>query len=74
MSRLKYENVNRYTKIKHFTKLHPNLYLKITPADIFTCKVELHQWRSQKAEKAAHIKRRLLDQAMFLFNCVPFQN
>ena len=26
------------------------------------------------AEKVTHIKGRLLDQAMILFNCVPFQN
>ena len=31
------------------------------------------QWRSQNAEKVTHIKRRLLDQAMILFDCVPFQ-
>ena len=31
------------------------------------------QWRSQNAEKARHIKGRLLAQAMILFNCVPFQ-
>ena len=30
------------------------------------------QWRSQKAEKVKHIKGRLLDHAMILFNCVPF--
>ena len=30
--------------------------------------------RSQNAEKATHIKGRLLDQAMILFNCVPCQN
>ena len=32
------------------------------------------QWRSQNAEKVTHIKGRLLDQAVILFNCVPFQN
>ena len=32
------------------------------------------QWRSQKAEKVMHIKGRLLDQALVLFNCVPFYN
>ena len=31
------------------------------------------QRRSQSAEKVMHIKGRLLDQAMILFNCVPFQ-
>ena len=31
------------------------------------------QWRSQNAEKVTHIKGRLLDQAVILFNCVPFQ-
>ena len=33
-----------------------------------------NQWRSQNAEKAMHTKGRLLDQAMILFNRVPFQN
>ena len=32
------------------------------------------QLRSQNAEKATHIKGRLLDQAVILFNCVPPQN
>ena len=32
------------------------------------------QWRSQKAEKAMHIKGRLLDQAVIQFNCIPFHN
>ena len=32
------------------------------------------QRRSQNAEKVAHIKGRLLDQAVILFNCVPFWN
>ena len=32
------------------------------------------QWRSQNAEKAMHIKGRLLYQAMILYNYVPFQN
>ena len=31
------------------------------------------QWHSQNAEKVMHIKGRLLDQAMILFNCVHFQ-
>ena len=31
------------------------------------------QRRSQNAEKVRHIKGRLLDQAMILFNCVLFQ-
>ena len=31
-------------------------------------------WRGQNAEKGMHIKGRLLDQAMILFNYVPFQN
>ena len=30
------------------------------------------QWRSQNAEKCRHIKGRLLDQSVILFNCVPF--
>ena len=32
------------------------------------------QWRSQNAHKATHIKRRLLDKAVILFNRLPFQN
>ena len=31
-------------------------------------------WRSQNAEKTTHIKRRQLDQAVILFNRLPFQN
>ena len=38
------------------------------PGEERTC-----QWRSQNAEKIAHIKGRLLDQAVVFFNCVPFQ-
>ena len=37
--------------------------------------IEVHkicQWRSQNVEKVMHIKGRLLDQAVILFNCVPF--
>ena len=34
----------------------------------------IHQWRSQKAERVTHTKGRLLEQAMILFNCLPFQN
>ena len=30
--------------------------------------------RSQNAENVTHIKGRLPDQAVILFNCVPFQN
>ena len=37
------------------------------------CK-NLVQWRSENAEKVTHIKGRLLDQALILFNCIPFQN
>ena len=32
------------------------------------------KWRSQNAEKATHIKGKLLDQAVILFLCVTFQN
>ena len=32
------------------------------------------QWRSQNTKKIMHIKGRLLDQALILFNRVPFQN
>ena len=34
----------------------------------------MQQWRSQNAEKVIRIKGRLLDQAMILSNCAPFQN
>ena len=33
-----------------------------------------HQWRRQNAAKVTHVKGRLLDQAVILFNCVPFYN
>ena len=39
----------------------------------WTFKIETLQWRSQNVEKVMHIKGRLLDQAVVLFNCVPFQ-
>ena len=32
----------------------------------------VQQLRSQSAEKVTHIKERLLDQAVLLFNCIPF--
>ena len=34
----------------------------------------LNQCRSQNAEKVTDIKGRLLDQAVILFNCIPFYN
>ena len=34
---------------------------------------ETKQWREQNAEKATHIKGRLLEQAVFLLNCVKVQ-
>ena len=34
----------------------------------------LYQGHSQNAEKVTHVKGRLLDQAVVLFNCGPFQN
>ena len=33
----------------------------------------LHQGRSQNVEKFTHVKGKLLDQAVVLFNCAPFQ-
>ena len=36
------------------------------------CNMLTIQWRSQNAEKVAHIKGRLLDQAVILFHCVLF--
>ena len=32
------------------------------------------QWRCQNAEKITHIKEKILDEAMILSNCIPFQN
>ena len=40
----------------------------------FSLKIDNYQCRVQNAEKVAHIKGRLLDQAVLLFNCVPFQS
>ena len=37
-------------------------------------KVHDKQWCSQNAEKVMHIKGRLLDQTMILYNYAPFQN
>ena len=36
--------------------------------------LDYSRWTSQNAEKFTHIKVRLLDQAVILFNCVPLQN
>ena len=35
-------------------------------------KTAVEQWHSQNAEKVMSIKGGLLDQAVILFNCVPF--
>ena len=32
------------------------------------------QWRSQNAQTVTHVKGRLLDEAVILFNCIPLQN
>ena len=32
------------------------------------------QWRSQNAEKITQVKGGLLEQAVVVFTCVPFQN
>ena len=32
----------------------------------------VQQLRNQSAEKVTHVKERLLDQAVLLFNCIPF--
>ena len=34
----------------------------------------VNQVRNQKAEKVTYIKGKLLDQAVILFICIPFQN
>ena len=58
---------------------------RIMPTNVFTSRLicvvaeqadarNTSQWRSQKAKKVTHIKGRLLDQAVILFNCVPFPN
>ena len=33
-----------------------------------------YQWRCQNVKKVTHLKGRLLDQAVIIFNCVPFRN
>ena len=42
--------------------------------EFVTCLTACMQWRSQNAENVMHIKGRLLEQVVILFNCVPFQN
>ena len=66
-----YRGSSRSTHIKmpHCWKSHA-LALYIVA---FVCPNEI-QWRSQNLEKVTHIKERLLDQTVILFNCVPFQN
>ena len=49
----------------------PNVLLL---CQIFRLQSSTKQWRSQNTAKATHIKGRLLDQAVILFNCVPFWN
>ena len=39
-----------------------------------SCSCLALQYCSQNAEKVTHIKGRLLDQAVLLFNCIPFQS
>ena len=41
--------------------------------DLHWLKILYLQRRSQNAEKVTHIKERLLDQAINLFNCIPFE-
>ena len=52
--------------------LHPSLQM-IRKGCNFG-KTDLKEGCSQNAEKATHIKGRLLDQAVVLFNCAPFLN
>ena len=55
-----------YTNTMYHIQSYKSSYLtKCTPTFI---------WHSQNAEKVAHIKGRQLDQAVILFNCIPFQN
>ena len=42
--------------------------------ELLTLWPAIDQWRSQNAKKVTEINGRLLDQAMSLFNCAPFQN
>ena len=41
---------------------------------LFVIIMTIKQWRSQSALKSTHIKGRLLNQGMIVFNCVSFQN
>ena len=61
----------------HIDKIIFNMQEKIKHSEGFPYILQIKvycQWRSQNAEKDTHTKGRLLDQAMILFNCVPFQN
>ena len=49
------------------------LLVQILLASALLTNVQDISWRSQNSEKVTHIKERLPDQAMILFNCVPFQ-
>ena len=51
----------------------PRLYMYVCWVSA-TIHVICHQWRSKNAEKVTHIKGRLLEQPVILFNCVSFQN
>ena len=48
--------------------------LQGTRPDIKVSDTFMRQWRRQTAEKVTHIKGRLMNQAMVLYNYVPFQN
>ena len=50
------------------------LYHPHTNNGLFFKYVSTYKWRKQNAEKVTHIKGRLLDQAVVLFNCAPYHN
>ena len=63
-----------FASILNLSVILGNYLQQTTSADEIFKWEDRDQWCSQNAEKVTHIKGRLLDQAMILFNCFPFQN
>ena len=47
---------------------------RVETMDEMFCVKNTTQWHSKNAEKVNHIKGRLLEKDLILFNCIPFQN
>ena len=66
---------------KKFSRRFPNLPYLLVVMDMAVVSLreiksigQHMEWRSQNSEKVTHIKGRLLEQVVILFNRAPFQN